>query len=230
VSSPSLDLRGSSGPYLLLDASGLTARVGVWRAGRWLAFRESETGALDAIYAGVSSVLAEAHIPLEKLAGYLYVEGPGSVLGLRLTAMAIRTWQTNDAAKTQGMARPVWAGGSLHLAAQLMLAGGTPPPFAVFTDARQGHWNLLTIPTTDAAALITKPLQEVGENDLPQGTLYYVPARKTGARAPAHALRMTTLLRDHPKVLKTPGLFRLVETATPYGLAPEYKKWAGAEK
>jgi len=213
------------GHYLFLDASGLTARVGVWSNARWLSFRVSEAGALDALYAGVSAVLAEAQMPLEKLHGFIYVEGPGSVLGLRLTAMAIRTWQVDDAAKSDAVARPVWVCGSLQLAAALALAGGVAPPFAVFTDARQGHWNLLMVASTDATALTTRSMQEIGESDLPPGTLFYVPARKTGTRTPDHAQRLSASLREHPEILLMPGLFRPVANATPYGLAPEYKKW-----
>lgn len=225
-----IDHSWTNGPYLLLDASGLKARVGVWGGGNWLAFRESEAGALEAIYAGVSAVLAEAQMPLGNMAAFIYVEGPGSVLGLRLAAMAIRTWQTDDAAKNQGVARQVWACRSLHLAAALALAGGVVPPFAVFTDARQGHWNLLKVTSADAVALAASNLVEVDESDLPQGTLFYVPARKTGAQTPEHAQCLPATLRDHPEILKTPGLLLQVETATPYGIAPKYKKWAGAEK
>ncbi len=215
---------------MFLDASGLTARVGVWTNARWLAWRESEAGALEAIYAGVSAVLAEAKTTWEKLAGYIYVEGPGSVLGLRLAAMAIRTWQVDDAQRKSGPVRPVWACGSLHLAAATALAGGAVVPFSIFTDARQGHWNLLMVASPDQAVLAASSVLEIGENDLPQGTRYHVPARKAPARAPQYAERLRVSLREHPEVLLIPGLLRPVETAVPYGRAPEYKKWAGAEK
>jgi tRNA threonylcarbamoyladenosine biosynthesis protein TsaB len=215
---------------LFLDTSGLTARVGVWRESCWLGWRESEAGALKALYAGVSMVMAEAQMSWEKLAGYIYVEGPGSVLGLRLAAMAIRTWQVDDAQRMGGTARPVWAGGSLQLAAATVLADGVSPPFAVFTDARQGHWNLLNVTSADPAALAANVVQEIGENELPAGTLFQVRARKAGARAPAHAQPLAARLREHPEILLSPGLFRPVDTAVPYGRAPEYRKWTGGEK
>lgn len=220
----------TAGRWLFLDASGLTARVGIWSTARWLAWRESEAGALEAIYAGVSAVLAETQSSWEKLAGYIYVEGPGSVLGLRLTAMAIRTWQVDDAQRMGRQACPVWACGSLPLAAATALAGGTAPPFTVFTDARQGHWNLLKVNNADPTALAATAVQEIGEHDLPSGTLFYLPARKVQSRVPAHARLMPASLRNHPEILSQSDLLRPVETATPAGSTPEYKKWAGADK
>jgi len=212
-------------PWLFLDASSVAARVGVWQNARWLAWRESEAPALEAIFAGVRAALDESGIPLEKLGGYLYVEGPGSVLGLRLTAMAIRAWQTDEAARKGG-----WAGGSLHLAAALALAGGTPPPFAVFTEARQGHWHVFDVHGSAAAPVGALSAREVGENGLPAGALFHVPARKAWHQPPPHGRPLSISLHDHPETLLHPNLFRLAVTPTPFtGTAPEYKKWAGAK-
>jgi tRNA threonylcarbamoyladenosine biosynthesis protein TsaB len=217
-------------PWLFLDASSVAARVGVWQNARWLAWRESEAPALEAIFAGVRAALDESGIPLEKLGGYLYVEGPGSVLGLRLTAMAIRAWQTDEAARKGGKMHPVWAGGSLHLAAALALAGGTPPPFAVFTEARQGHWHVFDVHGSAAAPVGALSAREVGENGLPAGALFHVPARKAWHQPPPHGRPLSISLHDHPETLLHPNLFRLAETPTPFtGTAPEYKKWAGAK-
>jgi tRNA threonylcarbamoyladenosine biosynthesis protein TsaB len=220
----------ADGQYLFLDASGLTARVGIWQEGRWQAWRESEAGALDALYRGVNAVMAEAQTPWEKLDGFIYVEGPGSVLGLRLAAMAIRTWQVDGARRTSGPARPVSACGSLHLAAAIALASGATTPFAVVTDARQGQWNLLKVTGTEPASLNASVVLEIADGFLPQGTLFHIPARKAWIKAPAHAQPLPASLREHPAILRWPGLLRPVQTAVPYGRAPEYKKWAGVEK
>ncbi len=221
------DVRGS---WLLLDASGVTTRAGVWQNARWLAWRESEAPALEAVFAGAQTVLAEARMPLEKLGGYLYIEGPGSVLGLRVAAMAIRGWQTDAAARTGGKTKPVLACGSLPLAAALALADGTPPPFAVFTEARQGHWHVLEVNHSDSGQVGVWPVREIGENDLPAGALFHLPARKAWHKAPPHARPLPASLREHPEVLSRLNLFRPVETPTPYaGNPPEYKKWAGAK-
>jgi len=216
-------------PWLFLDASGVTVRVGVWQNSHWLGWRESEAAALEGVFAGTQTVLAEANLPWEKLGGYLYVEGPGSVLGLRLAAMAIRAWQVDDAARNPGKMRPVWACGSLHLAAALALAGGTKPPFTVFTDARQGLWQVMEIKTDHASELSAAAPQEINEADLPSGQLFHVPARKAWHHPPERARPLPVSLREHPEILSLLQLFRPVETPTPHtGRAQEYKKWTGA--
>jgi tRNA threonylcarbamoyladenosine biosynthesis protein TsaB len=217
------DIRGS---WLLLDASGVTVRAGVWQNARWLAWRESEAPALEAVFAGVQAVLAEARVPLAELGGYMYIEGPGSVLGLRVAAMAIRGWQTDAAARPGGKTKPVLACGSLPLAAALALAGGTPPPFGVFTEARQRHWHVLEVNGSEGGQDGIQPVREVLENELPSGTLFHLPARKAWHKAPPHARPLPASLRDHPEILSRPDLFRLVETPTPYAVnPPTYKKW-----
>jgi hypothetical protein len=79
--------------------------------------------------------------------------------------------------------------------------------------------------SSDPAALAASVVQEIGEDELPPGTLFQVRARQAGVRAPAHAQPLMTSLREHPEVLLSPGLLRTVATAVPHGRAPEYKKW-----
>jgi len=219
---------GSS--WLFLDASGVNPRLGLWRDGRWLAWRESAAAVLEALLADTRAMLDEAKLPWEKLAGYIYVEGPGSVLGLRVAAMAIRAWQADDAARQAGIARPVWACRSLPLAAALTLASGTPPPFAIFTEARQGHWHLLEVNDAEAGRIGEMTAREVGEHELPGGLLIHLPARKAWHKAPPHARPSPASLRDHPEILLLPNLLHPASTATPFtGQPHEYKKWTGAK-
>jgi tRNA threonylcarbamoyladenosine biosynthesis protein TsaB len=218
----------SGNSWLFLDASGVTTRVGVWQDARWLAWRQSEAPALEALFAHTHAALNEAGLPWEKLGGYIYVEGPGSVLGLRLAAMAVRAWQTDDAA--HGAARPVRACGSLPLAAALALAIGEKPPFTVFTDAKQGFWQILAVDFADVEIVAASAPREIAEAELPSGPLLHLPARKAWHRAPPHARALTASLENYPGILAHPALLRPVKTATPYaGRPPEYKKWAGAK-
>ncbi len=219
-----------SGSWLFLDASGVAPRVGVWQSGRWLAWRESEAPALDALFAGTRAAMNEAGVPWEKLGGYIYVEGPGAVLGLRLAAMAIRAWQIDAAASNGGTTLPVMTCGSLPLAAALALAAGEKPPFTVFTDARQGFWQILHVHSAEVGKLDGTTPQEIAEAELAEGPLLHLPARKAWHKAPERARRLPTSLHNHPEILTQPGLLRPSTTAVPYaGRAPEYKKWAGAK-
>jgi tRNA threonylcarbamoyladenosine biosynthesis protein TsaB len=211
--------------WLLLDGSGLNPRAGLWNKGRWLAYRESPSPALETLYGGVRDLLTEAQLTWTELGGYLYVDGPGSVLGLRLTAMAVRTWQTDDAERPTG-SRPVFACGSLPLAAALAQAAKVPVPYAIFTESRQGRWHVLRVD----GRVPPESSREVGENELPTGTLFHLPARKAWSKPPSHAQGLPATLQEYPEILGQPGLFHSTATAVPYAMhGPEYKKWEGGK-
>jgi tRNA threonylcarbamoyladenosine biosynthesis protein TsaB len=216
-------------PLLFLDASGLSTRAALWQNSRWLAFREDPAPALTALFTSTRAILAEAGLTLPQIAVFLYVNGPGSVLGLRLAAMAIRTWQADTSSQpTPPHPRPIFSCGSLHLAAALALAGGAQPPFTVCTDARQGRWHLLEVPTANPSALAQTLPREADAPELAQlpGPLFYLPARKTWQNLPRPSAPPPATLRDHPEILSTPSLFHPVPAATPFSAAaPEYRKW-----
>ena len=214
---PSIPASSPESPWLLLDASGLSTRAALWQNSRWLAFRADPAPALTALFTATRAVLADAALALPEVGGFLYVEGPGSVLGLRLAALAIRTWQTEKP-------RPVQACGALHLAAALILTT-TPAPFAICTGTRQGFWHLLEVPHPDLAnlAVRTIPDDELARVAVP---LYHIPARKTWHPAPAHARPLSADLQDRPQIFSHPGLLRAVAMAIPFtGAHPEYRKW-----
>jgi tRNA threonylcarbamoyladenosine biosynthesis protein TsaB len=215
-------------PLLFLDTSGLSTRAAVWQNSRWLAFRADPAPALESLFISARAVLAEASLTLPQIGGFLYVAGPGSILGLRLAAMAIRAWQTDAASSANSSALPVFSCNSLHLAAALALAGGAQPPFSVSTDARAGRWHLLAVTTADLSALAQTSPREIESAELAQlpGPLFHLPARRVAPNLPRPSSLLTTSLRDHPEILTLPNLFSTASTATPFaGAAPEYRKW-----
>lgn len=72
----------------------------------------------------------QLNIELSSIGGFVFCEGPGSTLGIRTVAMAIRTWQTLKS-------RPAFAYGSLALVAHAI--GKTD--VTVIADARRGTWH-----------------------------------------------------------------------------------------
>jgi len=114
-------------PLLLLDAASARIQVGIFDAGglpgRWAA-ADDEAGV------GLFGCLEKLAVDLEAVRGFAFCEGPGSVLGIRTAAMAIRTWCTLEP-------RPVFAYGSLALVAQAQARPGA----AVIADARRGFWH-----------------------------------------------------------------------------------------
>lgn len=88
-------------PLLFIDASAPQVQTGLWLGGRWLAHRSVQAAALEEIFRSVQSLLTEAKLPFSALGGFIHNEGPGSILGIRLGAMALRVWaQGGQAART----------------------------------------------------------------------------------------------------------------------------------
>lgn len=138
---------------LLIDSSSACIQVGLWWFGRDAGLQGSQTpGCLDAlpeaiwhesnqeagiaIFAGVDAVLAQAGIGVGGLGALVFCEGPGSLLGIRTAAMALRTWTT-----AEGRPLPVFAYRSLELVAHDLRRRGIPAPFAVLADARRDSWH-----------------------------------------------------------------------------------------
>lgn len=127
-------------PLLFIDASAPRVQAGVWQGGRWLAYRCMEAPALEEVFRSVSLLLKEAELRFTDLGGFIHNEGPGSILGIRLAAMALRIWAlglgdlpsvgtvtapAQDTAATasataRNVALPVWAVRSLPLLAAKM--------------------------------------------------------------------------------------------------------------
>jgi tRNA threonylcarbamoyladenosine biosynthesis protein TsaB len=123
---PSLnEILADKAPLLLLDAAGPTVHAGWLGAGppRWAAFTaEAGTGLFSALE-GLGIKVAEAR-------AFAFCEGPGSILGIRTTAMALRAWCAIAP-------RPVYAYQSLDL----LCRGLARPGLTVIADARRGLWH-----------------------------------------------------------------------------------------
>jgi tRNA threonylcarbamoyladenosine biosynthesis protein TsaB len=126
-----LELRASHAPLLLLDAASTRIQAGLLAAevadDRW-AEAETEAGI------GLFTALGSLDINLEKIRAFVFCEGPGSILGIRTTAMAIRTWNVLQA-------RPVFGYCSLALLAHAL----DRPGLQVIADARRDSWHRFTL-------------------------------------------------------------------------------------
>lgn len=126
---PSLrQLLAAHAPLLVLDAASARVQVG-WFAGsdpgdaRW-ATADEEAGT------GVFRCLEKLGVEVGAARAFVFCDGPGSVLGIRTVAMAVRTW--NVVAP-----RPVFAYCSLALVAESLGHGGV----TVIADARRELWH-----------------------------------------------------------------------------------------
>ena len=147
---PSLrQLLAAHTPLLVLDAASSRVQVG-WintdGQARWeIADEEAGVG----IFRGVEALGVNVHAA----GAWVFCEGPGSVLGVRTVAMALRTWSVIAP-------RPVFAYQSLALVAHALARPGV----AVISDARRDAWNhfqlggaLRRVPTAELTGELVTP-------------------------------------------------------------------------
>jgi tRNA threonylcarbamoyladenosine biosynthesis protein TsaB len=161
---PSLShILSGNASLLLLDASSERIQVGLLGAGaapRW-ASRTDEAGV------GLFDCLDELGVDIAGVAAFAFCEGPGSILGIRTSAMALRTWNVLRE-------RPLFGYMSLAVAAQAV----GRPEVSFIADARRGHWHrfrlggrLERVPAADLAGDMMSPEGFRHWGPLPAGTL-----------------------------------------------------------
>lgn len=137
-------------PLLVIDAASSRVQVG-WLeagdgAGRW-ASSEEESGI--AVFGGIERL----RVDVAAAGGFVFCDGPGSILGIRTVAMALRTWTTLKP-------RPIFAYGSLAL------VGHSLPgrEVTVIADARRDAWHtfrhgdgLRRVPNAELAGPLVMP-------------------------------------------------------------------------
>jgi len=207
---PSLhEILAMHAPLLLLDAASTRVQVALFDAqgtARWVVADE-EAGV--ALFRGVESL----GVDLASVRGFAFCEGPGSILGIRTAAMALRTW-------TALAPRPVFAFRSLELVAHDLARRSPAENFSVIADARRGAWHCVKV---DAGT--TGPLQRVNAAAL-TGGLFMPENFRTWAAQPAEiketSYDLATIL---PRV---PGadLFRATEAPDAFlHEDPSYLTW-----
>lgn len=141
------DLLARHSPLLLIDAASAriqAARLDAAGPARWA---QAEGDAGTALFRCVGRL----GLALEDVRAFAFCEGPGSVLGIRTSAMAVRTW-------TVLAARPVFAFRSLEVVAHALDRRG----FSVIADARRDSWHCLTVDLAGKAG----PLRRVPTAEL----------------------------------------------------------------
>ena len=82
-------------PCLVLDGSArVGVRVGVLRDGRWSGEGVAAEVALEATFACAETALRHAGLTLADIRSFVVCVGPGSILGIRVAALAARAWAT----------------------------------------------------------------------------------------------------------------------------------------
>lgn len=205
-------------PLLVTDSSSVGILAGIMGEDGWMAYR-SERGANSRIFfASVQSILTQAGLQLGDLQGFIFCEGPGSTLGIRINCMAVRTWVWLRMDQT-----PVYAYKSLEAMAVIQ-SDRQDCPFAIFSDLRADQWNAIRIDSPSQFS----PVQVVGSNELAKwpNTRFHLRQRLYSPGAPPGS----RLLPYDIEALRSPrdfaGLIRRVQIPTPFQTTTTtFKKW-----
>jgi tRNA threonylcarbamoyladenosine biosynthesis protein TsaB len=191
-------------------------QVGLLRSGQPALWRKSPEEAGRGIFAGTQVLLTEAGLALDAIGAFVFCEGPGSMLGIRTVAMALRTWQVLRP-------RPAYAYQSLAVAGHLEWMQAERRSFAVITDARRDTWHCQQI---DADGRISA-LQRVPAAELPAGEWVTPEHFRAWAPPPRPASACSYDLAGIFPALADGDYFRAVDAPDAFQHdAPDYKKWS----
>jgi tRNA threonylcarbamoyladenosine biosynthesis protein TsaB len=189
-------------PLLLIDAASARIQVGLLGAGaaRWSS-RSDEAGV------GVFECLDELDVDIGSVRSFAFCEGPGSILGIRISAMAIRMWDVLAA-------RPTFGYFGLAVVAQAIGRAD----ISIIADARRGLWhqlvlggNLERVPATALS----------GELVMPEGFRHWDPLPENTKQ---HTYDLSGLLAQES--VANADLFRAVESPDAFlHQEPSYVKW-----
>jgi tRNA threonylcarbamoyladenosine biosynthesis protein TsaB len=121
------DVLTAHAPVLLVDAASSLVQVA------WLARDEPPRWHSSTAESGIAifECLGALGVDVNQAGGFVFCDGPGSILGIRTAAMAIRTWNVLKP-------RPVFAYTGIALVAHAL----GRPELGVIVDARRDSWHV----------------------------------------------------------------------------------------
>jgi tRNA threonylcarbamoyladenosine biosynthesis protein TsaB len=93
---------------------------------------------LEGLFSCVEAALAESKLKLGDIRSFALCVGPGSVLGIRIAALAVRSWSALES-------RPIFVWESLAGIARSALVAGEKGPFLVAVESRLKRWHALEV-------------------------------------------------------------------------------------
>lgn len=201
---------------LVLDGASQRVQAGLLRKGTddlWY-------GAMDeagrSVFTGTESLLHQASLTLDEVEAFIFCEGPGSMLGTRTIAMALRTWLALKP-------RPVYRYQSLVLAARYSWVNHSGRELTVVADARRDTWHCQSILSDGSMP----ELRRIAAHALPAGELLTPENFRAWSKPP----RLLTLCPyDLPVIFPAvadENYFHPTDSPDAFQHeAPEYKKWS----
>jgi tRNA threonylcarbamoyladenosine biosynthesis protein TsaB len=208
-------LLATHGSVLVLDAVSLQVQIGLFRTGHAPCGEQSGDEAGRGLFRATEAILEKTGLQLGDIGAMAYCEGPGSMLGTRTVAMALRTWRTLSP-------KPVFRYQSLALAG-LAEWQRSSRAFHVIADARRDSWHVQPV----AADGSLGKLRRQPTAELPSGELLTPTGFRAWSQAPD---RVATCPYDLVAMLTTTAEAEIMSpVVSPDVLqhdAPDYKKWS----
>ncbi|WP_438482280.1 peptidase M22 [Oleiharenicola lentus] len=214
---PSLpQLLASHGNLLVLDAASTRIQVGLLRLQAPAIWREAVEEAGSGLFSLTQAALQEANLRIAEVGSFVFCEGPGSMLGIRTVAAALRTWQALAP-------RPCFSYQSLAVAGHYAWAKSDARPLTLIADARRDTWHVQIISVDGKLA----PLARVAATELAQGEIFTPDNFRVWTKLPESVQTCSYRLEEILPTLVDGDYFRPTENPDAFQHeAPEYKKWS----
>lgn len=167
-------------PVLWLDACSTTIQVGWLETGRPTRWATCEEEAGVGIFQALNALNAS---PLSSNA-FIFSDGPGSLLGIRSAATAVRTWCVLNS-------KPVYSYHSLDIVVRFI----ADDRVTVIADARRNAWHCATL-TSPLRRIATSELE--GDLVIPDGFRNWTPLPTNVKRVPYALADMLPSVSDCP--------------------------------
>lgn len=207
-------------PCLVIDGSARHGiEVGVYGNEGWLAHASTEEGALEGLWYATEKALGEARLSLGEIKSFAVCVGPGSMLGIRITALAVRTW---SALAT----RPIYVWETLPVLAQVLLKrGGRTKPFLALTESRMKRWHAIHVNPLSQPAIVWQ--KELSVEEIRAEKLPLVVTTESAQSVFPESELCTPAWADLPSLMALGEGFRLEPKPDALNAATDYATWSG---
>jgi tRNA threonylcarbamoyladenosine biosynthesis protein TsaB len=220
---------------LLIDSASARIQVGLLRHSReplWEAANEEAGSALFSLTekllvrasasslhlsgAAPASSSSPSHksLPLSAIDAFVFCDGPGSVLGIRTAAVALRTWCALHP-------RPSYAYTSLAIVAHSLALNETLRDFSVISDARRETWHRVTVDSSGSVS----PLHRTPASELTGPLVLPENFRHWSALPPGTRTVPYDLATQLPALATTPLFIDAPEPDAFLHEEPSYQTW-----
>jgi tRNA threonylcarbamoyladenosine biosynthesis protein TsaB len=196
---------------LLIDSASARIQVGLLRCDQTLLWESATEEAGTALFSLTEKLLARATasiaatdsanwpLPFSAIDAFVFCDGPGSVLGIRTAAVALRTWNALHP-------RPCYAYTSLALVAHTLALTEKLRDFSVISDARRETWHRVTVDSSGAiSGLHRTPTVELnGPLILPENFRHWSALPPSIRTVPYDLASQLSALSDTPLFIDAP--------------------------